>query len=257
MGVCPITPIAAAPHYYTYTNQPAAKGRKQTQEEDTIMNRSKLFAAAAAISAAGFLPFAAPAQALPMFPLAPACSQWGFPGDYFDFYTTKDYKVSVNSKGQTLGPSAVTFFRFSGTNGVYGNASGSISGTAINLNVNWSDGSPGQYVGTIDPNGVPHGYVLNGGADWKSDAPLTCVTSAPPNGPETPPGGPAAPATATVVGEDVDVYDVPGGNGNVIGILRVNNQVQLVGTCKPQDWCEVQGAAVPTGKGWVWGHLQF
>jgi hypothetical protein len=209
----------------------------------------KRLAAATAIGAVGYLTVPAVAQAYPMVPLAPACTQYAFPGDYFDFYTTKEYKVSVQSTGTTLGPRAVTFFRFSGTNGVYGNASGRISGRSVNLNVNWPDGTPGQYVGTIDDNGIAHGYVLNGGADWKSDTPLTCTATTPDAAPP--------PAKATVVGEDVDVYDVPGGNGNVIGTLRVGNQVQLVGDCKPQDWCQVSGAAVPTGKGWVWGHLQF
>jgi hypothetical protein len=211
-------------------------------------------AAATAIAATGLIALPALAQARPMAPLAPQCTQWVFAGDYFDLTTTKDYKVSVNSNGATLGPGAVTFFRFAGTNGVYGKASGGISsGTNFNLYVNWEDGSPGQYVGVIDVNGYVSGYVLNGGADWKSNEPLKCAISAS----APPPADPATPATATVVGEDVDVYDVPGGDGNVVGILRVGKQVQLVGTCKPQDWCQVSGAAVPTGKGWVWGHLQF
>ena len=108
-------------------------------------------------------------------------------------------------------------------------------------------------MGVIDVNGYVSGYVLNGGADWKSNEPLKCGISA-----SAPlPADPATPATATVVGEDVDVYDVPGGVGNVVGVLGVGKQVQLVGTCKPEDWCQVSGNAVPTGKGWVWGHLQF
>jgi uncharacterized protein YraI len=50
---------------------------------------------------------------------------------------------------------------------------------------------------------------------------------------------------------DVDVYDVPGGNGNVIGTLRKGQQVQLAGSCNKNDWCQV------VDQGWVWGNLQF
>src|SRR5258707_219313 len=67
---------------------------------------------------------------------------------------------------------------------------------------------------------------------------------------------PAPSKVATVKG-DVDVYDVAGGNGNILGILRDGGQVQLAGSCKPNDWCNVTGPAVPTGKGWVWGHVEF
>jgi hypothetical protein len=62
--------------------------------------------------------------------------------------------------------------------------------------------------------------------------------------------------TATVT-QDVDVYDAPGGNGNVTGVLRANATVQLAGACQKPDWCHVLGPAVPNGNGWVWGALQF
>ncbi len=64
-------------------------------------------------------------------------------------------------------------------------------------------------------------------------------------------------AKTAKVTEDVDVYDKPGGDGNVTGVLRTPNTVQLAGACKKQDWCNVQGPAVPGGKGWVWGALDF
>jgi len=112
---------------------------------------------------------------------------------------------------------------------------------------------------------------------WDSTRPLDCITPAagplrgdtlppqkpPPQSgpvigqaPDAPIVPPAATPVATVT-SDVDVYDVPGGNGNKIGILRSGRKVNLVGSCKPQDWCQVAGADVPSGKGWVWGNLQF
>jgi hypothetical protein len=42
--------------------------------------------------------------------------------------------------------------------------------------------------------------------------------------------------TATVT-SDVDVYDVPGGGGNVIGILRQGEVVKVVTACPSDDWC--------------------
>ena len=61
-------------------------------------------------------------------------------------------------------------------------------------------------------------------------------------------GSPPAPAlpqnTSTVTG-DVDVYDVPGGVGTVVGMLSVGQQVTK--NCRPDNWCEVPG------QGWVWG----
>jgi hypothetical protein len=46
---------------------------------------------------------------------------------------------------------------------------------------------------------------------------------------------PGAP-TATVT-SDVDVYDEPGGGGNVIGILRQGEVVKVVKACLSNDWC--------------------
>lgn len=63
---------------------------------------------------------------------------------------------------------------------------------------------------------------------------------------------------ATVTGEDVDVYNAknePDGAGQVVGMLRVGTQVQPMGSCAPESWCQV---TLPNGSaGWVWGHLQL
>jgi hypothetical protein len=74
-------------------------------------------------------------------------------------------------------------------------------------------------------------------------------------GDATPP--PANPSTAYVF-EDVDTYVAPTGDDeDYLGILRAGNTVNLVGPCKKEDWCHVQGAAVPTHDGFVWGALEF
>ena len=57
---------------------------------------------------------------------------------------------------------------------------------------------------------------------------------------------------------DVDVYDAPHGGRTVIGKLYEGTYVLLAEkTCLPNDWCQVTGPNVPTGNGWVWGHLEF
>jgi hypothetical protein len=67
--------------------------------------------------------------------------------------------------------------------------------------------------------------------------------------PQKPVGRP----TATVIA-DVDVYDAPGGNGTVKGVLLSNNKttkVSLLAPCQ-DNWCHVKGNPVPTGEGWVY-----
>ena len=70
-------------------------------------------------------------------------------------------------------------------------------------------------------------------------------------------GGGNAPAGKTAtVNQDVDVYAAPGGNGDSIGVLRAPNTVTLLGACS-DNWCNVAGPAVPTGKGWVYDAADF
>lgn len=56
-------------------------------------------------------------------------------------------------------------------------------------------------------------------------------------------GGTAFTATAT---EDVDLYDRPGGNGNILGVLDQGSPVN-VRLCQPDNWCQL------TTNYWVWG----
>lgn len=62
--------------------------------------------------------------------------------------------------------------------------------------------------------------------------------------PAAPPPVALAAPTSTVTG-DVDVYDVPGGVGTVVGMLSAGQQVTK--NCRSDNWCEVPG------QGWVWG----
>jgi hypothetical protein len=68
------------------------------------------------------------------------------------------------------------------------------------------------------------------------------------------PTPPPAGQTATV-NNDVDVYAEPGGQGQPFGEpLRKGSKVTVL--VRQQDqWCQVQGNAVPNGIGWVWGEF--
>lgn len=56
--------------------------------------------------------------------------------------------------------------------------------------------------------------------------------------------GPTAQKTTAII-SDVDLYDIPGGVGKVIGVLRKGQKFPLVG-CRADDWCQLSN-------GWVWG----
>lgn len=222
---------------------------------------------ATAITAAGLLTRSPATQATPMFPLQPGCTQYVFDGQYKVVHGSFTVELK-GTNGTNIAGGGLGFREPGGRVEEFG--SGTYSGSIFT--VAWQGGARGRYVGDVDDNGFAHGHTYDetGGSSavWHSTTPLACAPPPPP--PPPPPQGPPkrlgraptapAPRIATVVGEDVDVYDAknePNGAGKVVGMLRVGQTVELVGNCAPQDWCEVKGAAVPTGDGWVWGHLQL
>ena len=66
---------------------------------------------------------------------------------------------------------------------------------------------------------------------------------------------PAGGSNSKEVTGDVDVYDVPGGVGKVIGMLEggEGQKVQLGSGCKGDNWCNIVWSGGPGGKAWVWG----
>jgi hypothetical protein len=183
-------------------------------------------------------------------------------GDYLtldqaegNYHTT----VTINASGSSLGPGVVTVPP-SGTNGTYGTAKGSITGRDIAVQVTWNDNKgTAQFVGTIGDDGVAHGSsngtpipinLWNPGP-WTSTTPFNCSND---QGP-----GNAAQGTVNAI---VDLYDVPGGSGNVIGQLAKGDKVTFNGACpmnnpdNPQDatngWCKVTDTTKNL-TGAVWG----
>jgi hypothetical protein len=218
-------------------------------------------AAATALSAAGFLMASAPAQAYPTVPLAPACLQYGFPGDV-QIRQNNGWNVTFSSTGTTASGPATAKGASGAT--MQGTVSGSINQRHVDLAFPWDSGQTGHYVGDVGDDGKAHGTT--GSASWDTVFPLSCITQ--PDAP--PPQQPAGPqkTMATVVGENVDVYNIAAGDvpdpddpnapvGVKIGELQVGRQVELAGACNPQDWCKVLVPELTGGVGFVWGHLQF
>ncbi|WNG91039.1 hypothetical protein [Mycobacterium sp. ITM-2016-00318] len=102
-----------------------------------------------------------------------------------------------------------------------------------------------HFMGSVDDAGRARGQFdakLKG--DWEITTPLRC---------ETPAAGQAG--NSREVTGDVDVYDAPGGTGNVIGMLQGGGgqRVDLGAGCRDDNWCNVAFAAGPGGTAWVWG----
>jgi hypothetical protein len=137
----------------------------------TNANRSQLLAAATAITAAGFLTVSPPVQAHPMLPLAPACNQYVFNGD-FTLRQDNGALISFNSTGPVAGGTAR-----GGTDS--GTVTGSIQGRNVDFTINWGgpDIQP-EYIGTVGDDALIH----NGGQrgtpfTWDSTRPLGCQNS--------------------------------------------------------------------------------
>jgi hypothetical protein len=240
----------------------------------TIVNRSRLFAAATAIGAVGLLAIPVPAWAGPMLPLplAPPCSQYVFVGDYV--IKTEHGQVFFSSTGPVAGGRAVEVNDDNVGKETGYISGGGIQGRHLDFTIVWDNSGPSYFYGDVADDALVHGGYGSlqnyPNKRWDSTRPLGCSTpAAPPPGPndqqvvlapgvkdppphELGPQAPPAQAVATVTG-DVDIYDAPGGNGNKLGILRSGRQVKLVGTFKPNDWCNVVLPELPAGSGWVWG----
>lgn len=169
----------------------------------TIVNRAQMFASATALSVAGFLVVPTPAQASPMFPLAPACTQFGFT-DAFGLRQDNGYAVGFNADGTSVAGRAAA----DGNSGdrLEGRVTGGIKGRNIDFTIRWDGGGGGHYTGDIaDDGSVRRGVTIDqsnaNSAYWSSNFPLACLDAPPAPPVVTPPAGnpvppPAGPAVA-------------------------------------------------------------
>jgi hypothetical protein len=243
----------------------------------TIRNGSQLLALGTVIGTAGVVGATPNAQANPLapYPLAPACTDYVFPGEFRvqgtpDNFINGDsrWQVSFTSTGKNAGtgPAVVTFDDGGHVNGHL--VDGGINGMDINFHILWDNNTAWYFTGGIWDDGVARGRERISAfgdlkADWYSITPLACARSA------APPAAAAAPAApqkkmATVT-SDVDVFniaadDVPDDSGVVgekIGTLRGGQRVEIGDPCNPNDWCKVLAPELPNGNGFVLGHIQL
>ncbi|MEU0495248.1 hypothetical protein [Mycobacterium sp. NPDC006124] len=195
---------------------------------------------AAALGAAGFV-------AMPIA-RADTCT---VNGDYlrlqqnFGPYTTT---TTVNAKGSTLGPGAVTVPP-SGTNGTYGKASGSVDGRNVDVVITWNDGKgTAHFTGTIGDDGIARGnstgtpipvHLWDPGP-WNSAEPLVCT------------GSPTQGGQTATVNKNADVYDAPEGNRLAAPFfLPAGRKLPVLEPCA-NDWCHLGGIPETGGDGWVY-----
>lgn len=182
--------------------------------------RPQLVAAATALTAAGFLTVAPPAQAHPLlpFPQAPACSQWGFDGTFSLKQSNGDF-VRFNATGPSAnGAIAVATGGINGS--LNGTVTGGVQGDNLDFTIDWAftdhqlsagyGSSIGHYTGAVGADGFAHGNTVDqrgggGSAHWDSTVSLVCTTpaAAPAPPPAAPPAAPA-PAAAARLGVSVN-----------------------------------------------------
>jgi hypothetical protein len=146
--------------------------------------------AATAIAAAGFLTVSPLAQAHPMVPLGPPCSQYVFTGG-FSIRQDNGWQTFFSSTGPTgLGGKYVGVYQDNVTKGT-GTVSGGIQGTNnIDFTTHSTDGNTEHYMGTIGDDGLVH----NGSGIWQQNGQTVSWDSI--NGPlgcNTPAAAPAPP----------------------------------------------------------------
>jgi hypothetical protein len=201
----------------------------------TMVNRSQLLAAATAISAVGlFVTVSPPAQAHPVLPLAPACSQWGFPG-VFTLKQTNGDLVRFNSTGPVASGQAEATTPDREQHGYV--QGGSIQGDKLDFTLGWSDvqgGPVGVYTGVVGSDGFAHGETRDRDfgetALWDSTVRLVCTTpaasaSAPASAPApaAPPAPPAVSAAADLTMNDTGPTTLQTGLTGTYRVLAANS----------------------------------
>jgi hypothetical protein len=145
----------------------------------TMANKSQLFGAATALIAVGILMTPAPAQAIPVVPLAPACTDYQFTGTV-DLEQSNGWLVVFAATGRTVAGSASAFSHTSHISDMSGNVNGGINGGHLDFTIRWDNGPVGHYIGDVGDSGVATGTTVdqtNPGSTstWHSTGGLACV----------------------------------------------------------------------------------
>jgi hypothetical protein len=141
-----------------------------------------------------------------MLPLAPACNQYVFNGD-FTFRNDRSGPISFNSTGPVASGTARA-----GTDS--GTVTGTIQGRNVDFTITWGGQRPyaqTEYIGTVGDDALIHDGVVDDAISWHSTRPLGCqnlsepVTEVP-NQRVVPP---AAPITTSTPSPADPVTEVP------------------------------------------------
>jgi hypothetical protein len=155
-----------------------------------------------------------------------------------------------------------------------GTVEGTITGGSLRFLIKWLGGTAGQYVGGVNAeDGALRGRTTdvadrNSRASWTGNRPAVCASVRPAPADQKVSQVPRIDAqiqpkpvrslgkaswTATAK-DDVDIYDGPGGEFTVVGVMTAGVSAPIVG--QKDDWYQLKIAAVPGGSGWVAGdHL--
>ena len=211
-----------------------------------IQKTSPLIAAAMAVSATGLFSATGPAQALPPIPLAPGdCQTWVFPGGTVQLTQATGEVFSFRGRGPSVNVDSVAWWQYPNGTSDQGGAIGAI-GPNGRIEVQWYEKTRIiKFKGDVGADGIARGVRPGADTDvtWTS-TPMECDSAAP-----------TSQGNSREVTGDVEVYDVPGGVGTVIGTLEggEGQRVQLGSGCKEDRWCNIAWPAGPGGTAWVWG----
>jgi hypothetical protein len=167
----------------------------------TIVNSSQLFAAATAITAAGFLTVAPPAQAHPILPLAPACTQYSFPdGDWPIQINGEPYVIQTHHGANAAGRVLLNgkYMGSVTSGGIYKSSNGL---TLVSFTITYNENVMERYAGNVEDDGLVHVGLVGSSSPtaptWDSTRPLECNDApAPAPAPAQQPAPPAAAAAA-------------------------------------------------------------
>jgi len=212
-------------------------------------------------------------------PAAAPCTQWDVSGQWELVQSNGPVvKMDLKQSGTALTGTAV--FDAEGGKGLFGefggplsgNVEGTVTGGSLKFTVRWERGLTGEYVGGVDEvKGGMRGRTRNAAdpsskATWTSNRSAVCASVRPPAADQPLDQVPRKDAqgrpikvfgksswTATAK-DDVDIYDGPGGEFKVVGMLDAGKSAPILG--QKDDWYQLKIDGVPGGSGWVAGdHL--
>jgi hypothetical protein len=250
----------------------AGHGREKREFARMSTTWKIMAVAATALGAAGMLTIPVPAAA------EPGCLDWrlGKSGDEALFLDLDNgVRIGVPWLGGTnkvrINPSNASLLESPDGGRWQGEiepGGGTYQGDTIRFRINWTQGVGAEhpmsaFTGKIDANGVASGTVVNEKNvtnGWTAHPNFFCSARAAEPAPaqqpkpaEPGPQNPPADQNASTITADVELYDVPGGEGTYLGDVAGGRKVKVL-TRQADNWVQISGTGVANhDTGWVWG----